>query len=76
MNNNKWVRTLSLISQVGISMCVPIFICLFIGLLFDSTLLLIILLLLGVGAGFRNMFYMIMKEVKRAEAEAEAEAEE
>ncbi len=48
----------------------------FAGLLFDSTLLLIILLLLGVGAGFRNMFYMIMKEVKRAEAEAEAEAEE
>ncbi len=54
-------------------MCIPIFICLFIGLLFNSTLMLVIFLLLGVGAGFRNMFYMIMKEVNRAEAEAKDE---
>lgn len=52
-------KTLSLISQVGISMLTPIFLCVFLGVWLDgkfSTNLFIPLLLLGIGGGFRSVY--------------------
>ncbi len=63
--DRKILKALSLISQLGISMVVPIGMCLFIGKLLDSALdtsplFIIIFILLGIGGGFRSV-YMIIK---------------
>ncbi len=50
-------RSLSIISQLGISVMVPTFLCLGIGLLIDrkfNTTTTVVLLFLGMAAGFRN----------------------
>ncbi len=53
-------RALAMISQFGINMLVPIFMCSFIGILLDKKLgtsyWVIILFLVGAMAGFRNVF--------------------
>lgn len=61
---------LALISQLGISMIVPILGCMLLGNLIDtwtgsSPLWLVVFIFLGVGAAFRNLFYIVMKEVKK-----------
>lgn len=58
-------KALSLVTQLGISMVVPIVICLFIGVFLDrslntSPLFLLVFILLGIGAGFRSV-YMLTK---------------
>lgn len=58
--------TLTLISQLGISMIVPIFLCTFVGMKLDekfSTALTIPFIILGVLAGFRNV-YALVKQAK------------
>lgn len=55
------MKNLALISQLGISMLVPIFGCLFIGNYLDEKLgtkpfLLFIFIVLGVGAAFVNLY--------------------
>lgn len=70
MGKRSWVPALGLLNQVGISMIVPILGCTFIGGLIDeatghSPLWLMIFILLGVGAAFRNLFYIILKEAKK-----------
>ncbi|ONI42202.1 ATP synthase subunit [Candidatus Epulonipiscium fishelsonii] len=67
-----WISALSLLSQLGISMAVPIFGCIFVGIFLDgitekSPLWLIIFILLGVGAAFRNMFHIILHEAKKGD---------
>ena len=66
------IKSLSKISQVGITMVVTIGICFFIGKWLDKKLgtdiiFLAIFTLLGIGAGFRNVYIMIMKEYKEEE---------
>ena len=72
MKQNNWVRCLSLISQVGISMLVPILLCILFGAFLDSKtektpLFTVIFIFLGVGGAFRNLFYIVGKEIKKGE---------
>ncbi len=67
-----YLSALGLLSQLGISMIIPILICTFVGIFLDnltqkSPLWLVIFILLGVGAAFRNMFHIILKEAKKGE---------
>lgn len=56
------LRSLALISQFGINMLVPIFICSFAGMFLDKHLgtsfFMIILFFVGAVAGFRNIFIL------------------
>ena len=59
-------RSLALISQFGISMLVPIFLCSFVGLWLDrqfhTSWLMIVFFFVGALAGFRNI-YIIAKRI-------------
>lgn len=62
-------HALALISQIGISMFVPILICLGIGVGLDnffgtSPVLMIIFIILGVAAGFRSIYMMTLEYYK------------
>lgn len=66
------IKSLSKISQVGITMVVTIGLCFFIGKWLDEKLgtniiFLAIFILLGIGAGFRNVYILIMKDYKDQE---------
>lgn len=72
MKHNSYLRVLSLVSQLGISMAVPILLCVLLGAYLDNKtgrepLFTIIFILLGVGAAFRNLFYIVGKEAKKGE---------
>ena len=59
-------KALSMLSQVGISMLVPILLCLLVGTWLDgitnlSPLFLIIFIILGIGAAFRSVYMMVRK---------------
>lgn len=61
-----YIKHLTLISQVGLLMAIPIFLCLFVGNWLDQKfgtngLFLIIFILLGVAAAFRNLFTVVLK---------------
>lgn len=60
MKEKKVLRSFVMISQIGISMMVPIFLCGMLGYwltrLFHREIIFLLLVLLGVGAGFRNMY--------------------
>ncbi|MBO5227816.1 MAG: AtpZ/AtpI family protein [Lachnospiraceae bacterium] len=63
-------RNIMLISQLGINVLVPVFMCLFIGLWLDakfSTWFTIPLLILGFLAGGRNAYIMAMESIKKDE---------
>lgn len=61
-------RSLSLISQLGVSVMVPIFMCIVIGVLIDkyfNTSTVLIFLILGICAGGRNAYILargVLKE--------------
>lgn len=65
------MRTLTLITQIGISMLVPIFLCFFIGLYLDKKLGTSFIMMIGffVGAvsGFRNVYVLVMQTIKNNE---------
>ncbi|WP_010166751.1 AtpZ/AtpI family protein [Candidatus Epulonipiscium viviparus] len=71
MSNKKGILTaFALVSQLGFTMIIPIFLCFFVGIFLDritnlSPLFLIISIFLGVGAAFRNMFFIILRETKK-----------
>ncbi len=72
MKKTNWVSAFALVSQLGFSMITPILICTLIGVFLDDVtgmepLWVIIWILLGVGAAFRNLFYMTGKELKKNE---------
>ena len=72
MKKRGWVRALALLEQVGLSMAIPIFLCVFLGVFLDkitnkSPSFLVIFILLGVGSAFRNLFYIVGREAKRGE---------
>lgn len=61
--DKKLIRALSLVTQLAVSMLVPILLCLFIGIVLDrwlntSPLFIIIFILLGVGGGFRSVYML------------------
>ena len=78
MNYKKSVyTTLAMISQVGISMVVPILLCTYAGVWLEerySFPFTVIGILLGVLAGIRNVFAMV-KKIKQAAEEDEDEEE-
>lgn len=58
----KVIRTLALISQVGISMMVPIFLMAWLGSWVDnkfSTQFFPLFLILGIGGGFRSVYTLV-----------------
>lgn len=58
-------RSLALITQFGINMLVPIFLCTFLGIFLDrlcrTTFIVVILFFWGAAAGFRNVFIFAKK---------------
>ena len=79
MNDKKVLRSFVMVTQIGISMMVPIFLCGGIGYWlnhqFHRDILFPICLLVGVGAAFRNLF-MITKTFYAKEAIREHDAME
>ena len=70
MKSKGWISALALVEQVGLSMVIPILLCVFIGNFLDKVtgkapLFLVIFILLGVGSAFRNLFYIVGKEAMK-----------
>lgn len=57
-----WAKSLLMITQIGITMLVPIFLCLFLGMFLNEALGTVyavpVLLILGIAASFRNVYYL------------------
>ncbi len=63
----KHLKYIPLITQVAFVMVIPIFLCFFVGIYLDeklgtSPLFLVVFILLGVGASFRNLFKIILSK--------------
>lgn len=77
MKNNKVVKALILVTQLGISMMVPILLCVFVGNFIDQKAgtgyFLLVFLFLGIAAAFRNVYYLLKpfyaKDKMREDAE-------
>ena len=73
------VKSFAMITQVGLSMLTPIFLCVFLGGYLDKSLhtsyWFIILLILGILAAFRNVYYLTRqfykKDLEREQKEQE-----
>ena len=68
------MKALSMLTQVGISMLVPIFLCIWVGKSLDKAfdtgiLFLIIFIILGVGSSFRTLYMMTAHKYKKAAEE-------
>lgn len=71
-------RTMSLISQLGISILVPIFLCVFVGKFIDARMgwsTFMPLLIVGILAGGRNAYVLVMGFVKEAEQDNSRDTE-
>lgn len=67
-------RNLALITQLGIQMLAPVFICIFVGLFLDKhfgTKLFLVFLVLGFLAGGRNMYMMARHSMDQEKKEDE-----
>lgn len=66
-------RMIAMISQFGINMLVPIFLCFFVGLWLDKKLgtsyIMIIAFFIGAAAGFRNIYIFVKKQDEREKNE-------
>ena len=71
-------QTFALVTQFGISMLVPIFLCSFLGKFLDDTFCtsywFIILFFVGALAGFRNIFIMAKKTYEPKEKDEDFES--
>ncbi len=77
-NHYEALSKLVLITQVGISMMTPIFLCLILGYYIDryfGTHTIIFLIILGVGAGFRTAYNVLRKELEEAKKPDEEDRE-
>lgn len=74
------VRMLTLITQFGINMLVPIFLCFFVGYYLDRKLgtsyLIIIFFFIGALAGFRNVYIFARRMTKDDEEDKEDNKED
>jgi len=64
------VRNLALVSQLGISFMVPVFLCIFIGSWIDKkfgTSTILVFVIVGILAGMRNSYILIMGILKSNE---------
>lgn len=79
MKNMKILQNIALISQIGISMLVPIFGCIWLGHFLDTKLhtspwLLLLFIFIGIFSAFRNLFLLTKKQSeKKKEEENEGE---
>lgn len=77
--NGEMFKNIALISQLGISMMVPVFLGVGIGLLidkhFDIMVFSIIGLVFGIIAGYRNTFRIVMSSFDNAKNRAKSEDE-
>lgn len=77
MRNNKVIKALMLITQLGISMMVPIFLCVFAGSWIDKKAGtgwgMPVLLFLGIAAAFRNVYYLLKPFYEKDKAKEDAE---
>lgn len=67
-------RNLALITQLGIQMLAPVFLCIFVGLFLDKHLgtnLFLVFLVLGFLAGGRNMYMMARHSMDQEKKEDE-----
>ena len=66
--SNTTATGIFLITQVGLTMMVPIFMCVFVGVILDRCLctrwIALVSLVLGVGAGFRNTYLLVRGMIK------------
>lgn len=65
-----YLKNLGLVTQIGLLMAIPIFLCVFGGIWLDerfgtSPLFLIIFILLGVAAAFRNLFVTVLGNIDK-----------
>ncbi len=76
MKDKKVMQSFVMISQIGISMMVPIFICGAIGYWLNTwlrqELLFVLMLIIGIGAAFRN-FYVLTRSFYAADLKKEQE---
>ncbi|MBO6015098.1 MAG: AtpZ/AtpI family protein [Lachnospiraceae bacterium] len=67
------IRLLAMVTQFGLNMLVPIFMCSFLGMYLDRKLgtsfWMIVLFFLGAVAGFRNIYILAMRTASRSEKE-------
>ncbi len=73
-------KSLTMLLQVGITMMVPIFLCVALAVwldsVFDTILFMPVFLVLGIGAAFRNVWYLVKSYTKNDRSvESEANAE-
>ena len=77
MRNSKVIKALMLVSQLGISMMVPIFLCVFVGSFIDEKagtgFFLPVFLFLGIAAAFRNVYYLLKPFYAKDKAREDAE---
>lgn len=63
MGDGKVIKALLLVTQLGISMMVPVFLCVFAGKWIDqkagTAFFLPLLLIFGIAAAFRNVYYLL-----------------
>lgn len=76
MGKSVW-KGLVMLTQIGISMMVPIFLCLFLGIKIDQWLntnwLVLIFLGLGIGAAFRNVYHLTKNFYAKDKAREDAQ---
>lgn len=74
--DKKVLKAIVLITQVGITMIVPIFLCVFVGMklddLFQTSFITIIGIILGILAAFRNVFIMTKQFYAKDKAKEDA----
>lgn len=63
-----YLKNLTLITQLGLMMVIPIFLCMFFGIWLDGKVgtngvFTIIFLIIGVFAGFRNLFVIVLSKI-------------
>ncbi len=67
-----FLANFALVSQIGIMMVIPIVLGVWLGNLIDTklgtgALFLIIFMILGIGAAFRNVYYTVYKQFEKKE---------
>ena len=76
-HNRSIIRALSLITQIGITMLVPIVLCFFIGRWLDEKLgtgfIMIIMIIFGILAAYRNLFAITKPFLKGEREKADEE---
>ncbi len=70
MKKTSLAKNLTLVSQLGFNMITPILLCTLLGVFIDEKLgttpiFLLVLMILGVAAAFRNLFYHTGKQIKK-----------